>query len=104
MAKKKINFKTADGMKPRKNLTAGGGFSLRVPLTVTIPPNTESDIRLGLTCDLPLLVIHGDKVSLIAPGKDITIKMQAKETALSFGEGEVVAVAYAIDNTDVELA
>lgn len=109
MAKKKVVFKLTDGMKPKKMDTAGKPFGLKLPFSVTVQSNSVKEISLGLSCDMPLLVIpvfsdmSENKVSLIAPGEPIVIQIRSL-SGVSLGEGEVVAKAFVIDNSDAEMA
>ena len=108
MAKKKVNFKLTDGMKPKKLDSAGKPFGLKLPFAVTVQPNSIKEISLGLSCDVPLIVIPvfadmiDNKVSIVAPGQPIVVTISTLP-GVSLGDGEVVAKAFALDNSDSEM-
>ena len=108
MAKKKVNFKLTDGIKPKKMDSAGKPFGLKLPFAVTVAPNSIKEIDLGISCELPLLVISNfsdmseSKVKLVAPGERIVVTISTL-SGVSLGDGEVVAKAFVVDNSDMEL-
>lgn len=99
-----VKFKLTDGMTPRKlETTVGKPFGLRAPLTVNIPPSGKQVVRLGLSCELPVLVVGKTDCKVFGPGQELAVELSAEADGASFGEGEVVAKAYVIDNTHFEL-
>ncbi len=95
----RIKFKLTDGMQPRKmKAIQGMPFGLRTPITVKLPENGRQTVRLGISCELPLFVCNKDTAKLVAPGQEISVDISE-----SYGEGEIVARAYAIDNTFHEI-
>lgn len=105
MAKKKIKFKLLDGMKPRKLESAGKPFGLRLPLAINLPPRTSMTVRLGLSCELPVVVVGtvGRESKIFSPGTELSVDVQSLDEAVNFSAGEVVAKAFVLDCTDCEL-
>ena len=105
MAKKKtVKFKVTDGKQPKKLASVGGPFGLRAPMNVNIPARSTRTLKLGLSCELPVLVTVGDRPpEFFAPGVELSVTLGSREST-DFSEGEVVAKAFVLDNSDVELA
>lgn len=111
MAKKKVGFKLADGKRPKKaNGVPGKPFNLQIPIDINLKASGSSvEIDLGISCDTPVVVVPlalgKTKVSanLFAPGESIRVKLTAGNESLSIGNGETVARAYVIDNSDFEV-
>ena len=107
MAKKKtVKFKKLDGMLPRKSTQPGGPFELRLPIAVELQAHgTVKSFALGLSCELPVLVVRDSEAVFFAPGQELRVSIENKrDDQLSLGPGEVVAKAYVLDNSDLELA
>jgi len=105
MAKKKVMFSTTDGMQPRKSDSPGKPFNVRLPMTVNISAHSSKEIRLGVSCELPVVLSRDGVASLFAPRQEISVTLKnSGDSVLSFGEGEVVAQAYVVDCTEMELA
>lgn len=99
-----VKFKLQDGMTPRKlETTPGKPFGLRTPLTVNLPANGKQTVRLGLSCELPVLVVGKSESKLFGPNQELSVDLSSEADGATFGEGEVVAKAYVIDNTYFEL-
>lgn len=103
MAKKKISFKTTDGMKPRKLETAGKPFGLRLPMSMNIEPLGKKKVSLGVRCDCPVIVTDADGAKLFGPGQELSVTIFADGQGLSLSEGEIVGKAFVLDNSDCEL-
>ena len=111
MAKKKISFKTTDGVKPRKLDGPGKPFGLRLPMSVNLPPRTSREIDLGVSCDVPVLLVPNlfslaaqSDVKFFGPGTALKVTIVSGNDHMNLGEGEVVAKVFVFDNSDMELA
>ena len=101
MAKKKkiVEFMKTDGLEPRREFGDNGGrpFLLRMPFTVA--EQVGRRVRLGLSCNLPCVVVRSGKAELFAPGQELEVGVD-----IGYGEGEVVAKCYPIDCSNLELS
>lgn len=104
MAKKIVKFDVKDGRKPRKlENTDGQPFGLRAPIDISVPPRTSLTLKLGLSCPYPVIVVSQGGTELHAPGSELTAKFQSGEDRIDFGDGEVLAHAFVIVNSDLVL-
>lgn len=104
VAKKIVKFKVSDGRKPTKSENPGKPFDLRLPISVNLTPNQSSTVRLGVTCDLPTIVVRGGTAKLFAPGEELLVELKnTTNDNNSWGEGEVVARAFVVDNTGLDV-
>lgn len=93
MAKKKsVEFKILDGMKPVRLEIPGRPWALKAPLAV----RDSRRLRLGVSCELPVLVVKGNKVEFFAPNQELAV-----DIADVTGAGEVVARAFVVDCSDI---
>lgn len=111
MAKRKVNFTVTDGSKPRKLEGPGKPFGLKLPFSVTLPPRTTREVNLGVSCELPLLVVPAVLspglqvgVTTVTPGESVKVLLTSNSDTVTLSEGEIVARVYVIDNSDMELA
>lgn len=107
MSRKKliVEFKKTDGPAPGRSEQAGRPFLLKMPMPVTVPPLGTRVVKLGVSCNLPVVVCRrGNDAQLFAPGQELEVKVQnADLTApLQVGTNEVVAQCFVLDNTDLE--
>lgn len=99
MAKKKVKFDVTDGKAPRKIDTPGKPFGLRAPMDINVPVGVNRSLSLGLTCQLPVVVVDSAGASLYPPNT----QLRANLTNVNVSEGEVIAQAFVLDNSDVEV-
>jgi hypothetical protein len=104
MAKKKVKFKITDGLRPRKSEGSGKPFELRLPMDIAVASMSNTTVKLGLSCEVPLVVVRGTSIRVVAPGEDISIEiLNPNQATLALGMGEVVARGFCLDNSDCEL-
>lgn len=103
MAKKKVKFKVTDGLRPKKMLAPGKPFGLRTPVPLNVPRGGSRLLGLGVSCELPVVVVDMSGCHLFAPGEDLKANIVARESAIDLSENEVVAKAFVLDNSDVEV-
>lgn len=102
MAKKVlVTFKKTDGLEPRRSEDDGKPFALKLPMTITVPTGHQK-VGLGLTCNLPCIVVRYGKAELFAPGQDLKVTLETAETT-TYGQGETVAKCYPIDCSNMEI-
>lgn len=110
MAKRRVvQFKKGDGLKPGRSEEPGRPFLLKTPVDITIRPQQVQAVRLGLSCNLPVLVTRGADAKVFAPGQELEVTIEGagrkgpSDEILEFGVGETVARCFVLDCTDLEL-
>lgn len=105
MAKKFIKFKTTDGIKPRKSKQPGTPFDLQAPMDIRLGANSSQEVKLGVSCEQPVVVVRGSQVKLFAPGETLSVAIRNDTYDVTvLGRGEVVAFAFVLDNSNNEVA
>lgn len=105
MAKKFIKFKTTDGIKPRKSKQQGGPFDLQAPMDIRLGANSTQEVKLGISCEQPVVVVRGGNAKLFAPGETLSVSIRNDSYDVTvLGRGEVVAFAFVLDNSNNEVA
>lgn len=104
MSTKIVKFDVRDGRKPRKlEGVPGKPFGLLAPINVSCPPRTTFSLKLGISCPYPCFVVTATGSELFAPGAELTAKFNTLEEGIDFSEGETIARAYLIVNSDLVL-
>lgn len=102
MAKKVVvKFKKTDGLEPRRSEIDGKPFALKLPLPISGRPagTAPQRIKLGLSCNLPCLVIANGVTEIFAPDQELSVTLTLTEGG--YGQGETVARCYPIDCTNM---
>lgn len=100
---KKVKF-TGEAPKPKLNFN--GTLSLRSPLQLTIPPQTEQLVDLGVECDRFLsLLPHGNlfptQEIVCVPNKKVVVHVKNNSAAPALLEiGDTVVEAVILDASD----
>ena len=113
---KTVVFKMTDGRKPTRQ-GAARSFNLRSPIDITLTPNSERTLDLGISCDHPVHVFQASGplsqgVVLIDTSdstvdSNVPLKIKIKNTSneqVFFGEGETLARCSILDDSEWELA
>lgn len=105
--KKKMSqvlFTVTDGLKPEGSETSVfRPIGLRTPVPINLELGNNRGIRLGVSCNVPLLVVtRGTKqATLFPPNQELGVTLLAASEPLNMSDGEVVADAYLVGSSDV---
>jgi len=98
MVKKDIvKFEVTDGRKPTRSDEVGRPFLLKLSLPVRIAHGSKSRVKLGVSCNLPSVVVGKAGAELFAPNAQLSVELLAGNEVLNMGDGEVVARVFPID-------
>lgn len=103
MARRIVKFAVTDGRKPSKTEEVGKPFALKMPVPLRMAARTTRTVTLGVSCNLPSIVVCRGKAEVFPPGAVIKVDFATAEDALDIGEGETVAKLFPIDSTYLEI-
>jgi len=107
VAKRIVKFAVTDGRKPSRTEEVGKPFALKIPIALKLAAGQSRRVKLGLSCNLPTVIVGKQGSLLFSPGKELEVDIVGEgpgQEVLNIGEGEVIAKAFPIDSSGLDFA
>lgn len=90
-----VKFTINDGIAPKKLDEPINIFKVFAPISFNVQARSKLEINLGITCNVPIILVRGSDVKLIAPYNDIRVIIDnVIDETLSIGQNEAIAKLY----------
>lgn len=103
MTKRIVKFAVDEGRAPTRSEEVGNPYVLRAPFAVYMEPGGQRELSLGISCNLPSVLVSKDASALVPPGTKYKVVLRSEKDVLNIGEGEVLARVYPISSADLDL-